>query len=386
MKAVKNGRLLLPDGKGSLQVQDGLVMLYDTKIEAFCPETELVPDSVEVLDAAGAYVAPGFINVHVHGCLGYDTMDDAAEALPAIRRGQARSGVTAFLPTTMTYDFPRIYRALERVRSAMKVSAPDGADVLGCHMEGPFLNRSFKGAQDPQYMIEAEYSRLQGYTDVIKLVTVAPELPGSEAFIRACRDDNIVVSLGHSAADYALARQAIEDWGVTHVTHLFNAMSSFQHRAPGLVGAALDTDVHCELIADNIHVHPAAQRLAYKLKGTEQLILVTDSMRACLLGNGVSELGGQKVLVEGQRAVLADGTIAGSVLTLDRALAIFMQNTGISIEAAVAMVTQTPARELGIFAQRGSLDIGKKADFVLLGSDVSIVRTVVGGRVVYTAE
>ena len=235
-------------------------------------------------------------------------------------------------------------------------------------------------------MIEAEYSRLQGYTDVIKLVTVAPELPGSEAFIRACRTDNIVVSLGHSAADYALARQAIEDWGVTHVTHLFNAMSSFQHRAPGLVGAALDTDVHCELIADNIHVHPAAQRLAYKLKGTEQLILVTDSMRACLLGNGVSELGGQKVLVEGQRAVLADGTIAGSVLTLDRALAIFMQNTGISIEAAVAMVTQTPARELGIFAQRGSLDIGKKADFVLLGSDVSIVRTVVGGRVVYTAE
>jgi N-acetylglucosamine-6-phosphate deacetylase len=379
MKAIRNGRLICPDAAGDFVVVENQVLLYEKTILAIVPAQDFHPEQAEeILDAAGAYVSPGFLNVHIHGCGGYDTMDDDPAALQVIREKQTASGVTALLPTTMTYDFPRINRALERIRKAMQLD--DGAAILGCHMEGPFISEARKGAQAARDIARADFTKIAPYKDVIRMITLAPEELPDSSFIRECHENGIVVSIGHSSADYAMARKAIEEWGITHVTHLFNGMAPFHHREPGIVGAALDTDVNCELIADNIHSHPSAQRMVFRSKGGRHIILVTDSMRACMLGDGVSELGGQKVYVKGQKATLADGTIAGSVLTMDRALANYARNTGSSIPAVVEMVTRTPALELGIYADRGSIEVGKRADLTLFDDQLHIAATIVAGK------
>ena len=239
----------------------------------------------------------------------------------------------------------------------------------------------------PNYSNRSDFSLLEPYQDVVKILTLAPEeLGGNPFFIRQCQKAGILVSMGHTAADYDTARKAIEEWGVLHVTHLYNAMTPFQQREPGAVGAALDTAANCELITDNIHSHPMAQRLAYRMKGSRHLILITDSMRACGLGDGESELGGQKVYVKGQRATLADGTIAGSVLTMDRAMAVFRQNTGAPLAEVVSMVTQLPAQELGIYGMRGVLLPGRLADITIFDEALQIRRTIVRGRTVYAAD
>ena len=383
MKAVTNGRVILPDDQGVFQVQSNLAVLFDQEIQAILPQNELAASRVdEVIDAAGCYVAPGFINIHVHGCNGADTMDEDAEALEKIRAGQAAMGVTGFLPTTMTYDIPRIHRALERIRQEM--ARPEGgAQVLGCHMEGPFISESHKGAQAASDICPADFSVIEPYRDVVKLVTAAPEeLPGDD-FVASCHRSGIIVSMGHTAADYDTAMRAIEEQGIRHVTHLFNAMTGFHHRAPGVVGAALDTTVNCELIADNVHSHPAAQRLVYHAKGGKNIILITDSMRACGLGDGLSELGGQKVFVKGTVATLEDGTIAGSVLTMNRAIANFAANTGAPLPQVVAMASQLPARELGLYGERGSIEAGKRADLVLFDDRVQVKTVFSAGCLLY---
>lgn len=385
MKAIRNGRLICPAADGHFHVVENHVLVYDQQIVSILPVPAFHPELAEtVLDAAGAYVSPGFINVHIHGCGGYDTMDDTPEALRVIRQKQTESGVTSLLPTTMTYDFPTIYRALDRIRQAMQ--GGDGAAVLGCHMEGPFISESRKGAQAARDIARADFSKIEPYKDVIRIITLAPEELADDCFIRACRENGIVVSMGHSSADYDTACRAIKVWGITHVTHLFNGMAPFHHRTPGIVGAALDTDVNCELITDNIHSHPAAQRMVFHAKGGEHIILVTDSMRACMLGSGVSELGGQKVYVEGQKATLADGTIAGSVLTMDRALANYARNTGISVPAAVETVTRTPALELGIYGERGAIEVGKRADLVIFDEQLQIMATFIAGKIAYKRQ
>ena len=379
MRAIQNGVLILPSADGHFTAQEGLVLCYDERITNILPAAEFhAADAEMVIDAAGAYVAPGFLNVHIHGCDGADTMDEDADALRRIAAFQARTGVTSFLPTTMTCAFDAVERALVRIRRAMNADGT-GARVLGAHMEGPFISPAKKGAQDEQYILPPAFAKIAPYADVIKIITIAPEMLTEEDFIAQCRTHGIIVSLGHTAADYETARAAITD-GAAHITHLCNAMTGLNHRRPGVLGAALDSDANCELITDNVHVHPAMQRIIYAAKRGAHIIPITDSMRACGLSDGISELGGQKVYVNGTRATLADGTIAGSVLRMNDGLRILRENLGIAIPAIVEMATRTPAEELNVYDKLGSLSVGKYADIAIFDENFTIQRTIVGGE------
>lgn len=381
MKVIINGVLLRPEGL----LRDH-VLVFDDRIEdIYRADGFSAPKSMEVIDAGGAFVAPGFINEHIHGCGGYDAMDEDDKALPAMRRLLPQTGVTAFLPTTMTYDRHRIEGALDRISQAM--AGQEGARVLGAHMEGPFISPVYKGAQAEEQISRADGSWLTGAAEAIRILTLAPEELADQDFLRTCADRQICLSIGHSAATYEEAMKAMQEDGIHHVTHLFNAMTGLHHRQPGIVGAALDCkEVRCELICDNLHVHPMLQRLVYRCKGKSGIVLITDSLRACMLGDGESELGGQKVFVKEGAARLADGTLAGSVLTMDRAVRNFWKNTEAPLHEVIAMVTENPARELGLWEELGSLDTGKLADLVIFDDDIHIRRTIVGGKTVYKEE
>ena len=385
MKAIRNGRCIVPGAAGAFEVVDGQVLLYDADgIAGLMPEADFAAgDAIaaeEVIDAGGRYVAPGFLNVHIHGCKGSDTMDATQEALGAMQAFLPRTGVTAFLPTTMTCAWQEIAAALTAVRTAMQTPRV-GAQVLGAHMEGPFISPAKKGSQAEENILRADYARLAPFADVVRIVTLAPEeLPEGSDFLARCRAAGIHVSIGHTAADYETARRAVLMGGAHRFTHLYDAMQGFHHRAPGTLGAAFDTDAYVELIADNVHATPMAQRLAYRVKGKDRVILITDALRACGMGDGPSELGGQRVFVQGERATLADGTIAGSVATMNRCLRLFLENTGASVADAVAMVTKNPAEDLGIYGERGSLTPGKRADITIFDEQIAVYDTIIGGR------
>ncbi len=386
MKAVLGGRLIVPGKNGEFCAVSGYALLYQKKIARIVPEAEISGDERAyfdvIVDAGGGYVAPGFVNVHIHGAMGYDAMDDDGDAVPAMAKHQASTGVTSFLPTTMTCDYSAVRRALERIRAA--ISYRGGARVLGAHMEGPFISPSACGAQDAAHILSADFSLVGPFCDVVKLITVAPEtLPEGTDFIGDCQSRGVIVSAGHSAADYDTARYCLSEGGIRHVTHLFNGMPAFHHRAPGLVGAALESDADCELIADNIHSHPAAHRLLWQMKQGKHIVLITDSIRATGLGDGESELGGQKVFVKNGEARLGSGALAGSVLTMDRAVANFAKNMACGIPAVVACATRNAAESIGMGNEIGTLEPGKRADIVIFDEEIRIKKTIVDGDVVF---
>ena len=441
MHAIVNGRIVLSD-----KILDGCALLFDKNIigivsretldTAWADGQSWKGKPLDITDAGGNYVAPGFINLHIHGCGGADTMDATEDSLAVMSRFLVQTGVTSFLPTTMTCDMQTIYKALERVRENMTLitrrreekrgslqsgqhtseemkgdmsasgnnpkdcscageSEPfdnktekmqqyrlPGAKVLGAYLEGPFISSKYKGAQHEDSIMPADFMQIKDYADVIKVVVLAPETLGNpeqvKEFIAQCKAHNIIVSLGHSGADYDTALQAVME-GASHVTHLCNAMTGLHHRTPGLLGAALDSAVTCELIAD----HPAVQRLIYRTKGVAGLELITDSIRACGLSDGISELGGQTVIVKNGEARLADGTLAGSIVTLNRAMANFRKNTGATVPEVVRMVTENQAQELGLFEKIGSLSPGAAADVTICNEDFAVLHTFVDGREVY---
>lgn len=374
MKTLINGRLILPNTDDNFKICAG-ALNFDEKIISIGEPV----DGAELIDAENNFVAPGFINIHIHGAAGVDTMDDDINALKKFAEFLPSSGVTSFLPTTMTMPLEKIYRALERVRAGKKFSK--GARILGAHLEGPFISKKFKGAQAEENILHADFELIKNFSDVIKIITVAPEETGFE-FIDRCLAKNIIVSIGHSAATYEFATAAISR-GANHITHLFNAQSGLHHRKPGIVGAALDSNANVELIADNVHVHPAAQRIVAKVKPRSQIILITDSIRACGLGNGISELGGQKVFVKGNFATLEDGTLVGSVAKMNEVLKNFCANTNTDVATGVKLVTKNPAIELKIYDKLGSLEVGKAADITLFDDDFNIKKTFVGGSRAY---
>lgn len=376
MKAIVNGQIVLEH-----EILRDHVILYDERIERILPQNQWKEQAgAEVFDAAGAFVSPGFINEHIHGCAGVDVMDGSEESMRIMRHSLAKTGTTAFLPTTMTYDFKKIYTALEVLRQAMQTV--DGARVLGANVEGPFISEAYKGAHDPQYIAAPAFHLIKSYADVIKIMTVAPETVTEADFIEQCKAHHIILSLGHSAATYEQAIAAI-DAGFTHITHMFNAMPVFNHRKPGVIGAAMDSGAVCELITDNIHVHPAMQRILLKGKSLEQIILVTDSMCACLMEDGEYELGGQPVIVKQNTAKLANGVIAGSVLTMNQAVKNFMENTGVTLPEALQTVTVNPAKELGVFDEIGSIQEGKFADLTVFDQEFNIKATMINGKIAY---
>lgn len=372
MKSLVNGRLILPDGKicaGTLNFDEKIISIGEAQ------------DGAEIIDAENNFVSAGFINIHIHGAAGVDTMDDDINALKKFAEFLPSTGVTSFLPTTMTVPLEKIYHALERIRVGKNFS--DGARILGANVEGPFISKKFKGAQAEENILPADFELIKNFADVIKIITVAPEEINFD-FIDSCRAENIIVSIGHSAATYEVAMAAISH-GANHITHLFNAQTGLHHRKPGIVGAAFDSNAIVEVIADNVHVHPAAQRIINKIKPHSEIILITDSIRACGLGDGISELGGQKVFVKGNFATLEDGTLAGSVAKMNEVLKNFCANTSTDIAAGIELVTKNPAVELGIFDKTGSLEVGKAADITVFDDNFNIKKTFINGRIAYSA-
>ena len=377
MNAIINGKIILPDEQGIFFVDDK-VIIFDEKIIAVDNSTDLNAD--EVIDVAGNFVAPGFINIHIHGCNGFDAMDEDFAALDGMKIFLPSTGVTSFLPTTMTMSVDRIKHALKNIRA--KSTASNGAKILGAHLEGPFISEKFNGAQDKKFIRRADFDIFAEFANVIKIVTIAPEELTDFDFIDRCREKKITVSIGHSAATYEDALQAIEH-GASHITHLFNAQSGLHHRKPGIVGAALTSNIFVELIADNVHVHPAAQKIVAKTKSRDKIILITDSVRACGIGDGEFEFGGQKIFVNGNLATLADGTIVGSVAKMIDVVENFSRNTEFSIAETVELVTKNPARELKIYDKVGSIEVGKAADFVIFDENFNVKRTIIDGKIFF---
>jgi N-acetylglucosamine-6-phosphate deacetylase len=342
----------------------------------------------EVIDANGRTALPGFIDVHVHGGDGVDCMDADAAALDRMASFFARHGVTGFLPTTWTAGADAIHRALQAIASAQG-PRPDGATILGAHLEGPYLNLDRAGAQDRAQIRRASRDEALSFLNhgVVRLVALAPEFPENWWLIEECVRRGITVSAAHTAATYEDILQAVA-LGLSHATHTFNAMGTLHHRTPGTVGAVLSCDsIMCELIADNIHVHPAAQRILFASKGPDRVILITDAVRGAGLPAGtVYTQDGRSVRVRDGASYLSDGTIAGSGLTMDRALFNFSEATGYPIETLWPATSLNAARSIGLSDRTGSLEAGKDADIVLIDAEGAVSLTVALGSIVFRNE
>ncbi len=378
MKAIVGGKIILKD-----RIAENCALLYTDKIQEIVPEN-LVPDNAELIDAKGGYVAPGLIDLHIHGYLSKDVCDGKEESIRTISKGLLANGVTGYLPTTMTEDMSIIRKALEVCRSLKEESKEwDGSIILGCHAEGPFISESKKGAQDAKYILKPDASFVKEYSDIIKVITLAPETD-TESFIairEICAETETVVSMGHTSADYETAMNSINA-GVKHTTHLFNAMTPLTHRAPGVVGAALNGDVSVELIVDTVHVDPSLYNMLWKLKG-RKLCFITDCLPAGGLPVGEYTLGGQKIIFDGTICKLEDGTIAGSVLQLNKGVWNVYTNSDIPLWECVNGASLNPAMVLGVENSKGSLEKGKDADIIITDNQFNVKRTIIAGEVKY---
>jgi len=383
MKCIINGRIILPN-----QILDGMAVLFDKTIIDIIEQDEVKNYvELEIIDAAGKFVSPGLIDVHIHGFQGDDSSDGDLEGIRRISKALLENGVTGWLPTTITIEKSLIVKALETIREGKKLStegkeAWQGAQVLGCHVEGPFINPNKKGAQPEEYILKPDAKFVKEFADVISIISMAPEMDENFEFIKeVTRDTDVVVSMGHTDATYETAVAAVEA-GVSHVTHLFNAMSALNHRKPGVVAAALNTDVATELIVDTFHIHPGLFSLIDKIKG-DKLCLITDCLRAGGLADGEYTLGGQKFVLKGIECRLEDGTIAGSVLRLNQGVKNVMKYTDMPMWQVVAAASLNPAKSIGLAATKGSLENGKDADIIITDEDYNVEQTFIRGELYY---
>ncbi|MEA3434124.1 MAG: N-acetylglucosamine-6-phosphate deacetylase [Campylobacterota bacterium] len=378
MTAILNAKVILGD-----EIVEDKILLFDTKIIDMV-EDVIVSDSdnIEIIDAKGNYVSAGFIDLHIHGSGGADVMDATPEALEVISSVLLQTGTSSFLPTTMTMSKVHIDNALQNIQLYGKNVT--GAQILGVHLEGPFINASKHGAQDKAYIQSPNMALIKEYMNEVKMITLAPEVEGAESFIKHLseRYPHVILSIGHSDASYEKTKESFS-WGVSHSTHLFNAMNPYHHREPGIVGAVFDSEVTCDIIADLVHTHSSALELVHQVK-KDKLVLITDAMRAGCMKCGTYDLGGRKVVVEGSQAVLEDGTLAGSVLKLNVALKNMTTVTSMTVVEAVNTVTKIPAQKLGL--KKGELKEGYDADIVIFDENFSIISTIVGGEVKYQSQ
>ena len=380
MKAIINGKIILKD-----RILEGSALLYSDVIEGVVPVGS-IPAEAEIIDAKGGYVAPGLIDMHIHGYLGKDVCDGEEESIRTISKGLLANGVTGYLPTTMTVDMKVIRKALEVCRNLKEESKDwDGSVILGCHAEGPFISESKKGAQDAKYILKPDAAFVKEYADIIKTITLAPETDENDfaAIREITRDTDVVISMGHTSADYETAMASVNA-GVKHVTHLFNAMTPLQHRAPGVVTAAMNADISCELIVDTFHVDASLYNMLYKLKG-RKLCFITDCLPAGGLPEGEYTLGGAKIIYRGIICRLEDGTVAGSVLHLNKGVWNVYTNSDIPLYECVNCASLNPATTLGIEKNKGSLEVGKDADIIITDGEFNVEKTIIGGKIKYEA-
>lgn len=375
MKCIVNGRVVLAD-----KVVTDTAVVFDEKIKAIVPVSEVNPDEYEIIDAKGNLVAPGLVDIHIHGYLGEDASDGSEEGLRKMAAGIAANGVTSWCPTTMTIAKDEIVKAFDTARKVKAEKECYGAKILGVNSEGPFINPSKKGAQPEEFILTPDGDFIIEHADIVKLFSVAPEMDEDfDCIKKVSEDGRVLISMGHTGATFEEACAGIEA-GVRHTTHLFNAMTPLMHRNPGVVGAALsDERVSCELIADTFHVNPGLYKLVAKAKG-DKLCLITDCMRAGGMADGDYTLGGQHVIKTGIQCLLEDGTIAGSVLKLNEAVRNLHKYTELSLPEVFACASLNPAKAVGESDRIGSLEVGKCADIILCDDDFNIITTIIDGK------
>lgn len=380
MKCITNGKILLKDG-----ILEGTSLLFEDKIVGFAGQ---IPSDAQVIDANGGWISPGLMDLHCHGFMGWDVSHADLDELRHMSDQMARWGVTAWLPTTMTLAWPDLENCFTTIRAAQNLSNGgdwQGAAVLGAHAEGPFISKRRKGAQAESCIQQPEVDKVSPWADVIRLMTVAPEVEGALNFIREAQKLGIVVSMGHTDAGTGAALAGI-DAGIRHATHTFNAMPPLNHREPGALGAALADDrVYCELICDTFHVHPLLFGVMARLKG-EHLLLITDAIQVSGLPDGIYDMAGEKVKVEGICCRFPDGTIAGSTLTMDRAVRNFRRYTSLPLWQIVNMASLNPARAIGVDHRKGTLEPGMDADILIADADFNVCATYVSGRQAFQAK
>jgi N-acetylglucosamine-6-phosphate deacetylase len=382
---VRGARVLTPGGEWPR----GWIAVEGRRIAAM-GQGEPTPGTgagADLLAADGLVAMPGFIDLHAHGAVGVDVMDADPEGLRRMARFFAGHGVTAWLAATMTAGRPDTERALEAVQ-AVRGPVEGGATILGAYLEGPYLNPARAGAQDPGLIRAADRVEAARLLDlgVARVLAIAPEVEQNRWLVAEAAARGLAVSAGHTDATYDQALQAVAD-GVRHVTHAFNAMRPLGHREPGMLGAALVVpELRCELIADNVHVHPAAMRLLVLAKGSGGVVLVSDAMRAAGLPEGAYTVGGRPAFSMDGAIRLADGTLAGSVLTLDRALHNLQAATGRPLAELWPAASRNAAQAIGVDDAKGSLEPGKDADLVLLDPALRVVVTVAEGAVVHGGD
>lgn len=386
---MKNIQIIVDNKKeitGSLWIENGKISTVT--------EGDMSDQKADVvIDGKGKNwtVLPGFIDVHIHGAAGHDTMDATPEALTGIAEALPQEGTTSFLATTMTQSHQAITGALKNAAGYIKEqTAGSGAEVIGIHLEGPFISKDKAGAQPLDHIIAPDIPQFdqwqQESSGHIRLVTIAPEEPGALELIRHLHASGVVASIGHTNATFQEVTEAVEH-GASHVTHLYNQMRGLHHREPGALGAALlHKELTTEIIVDLVHAHRDAVRLAYQSKGPERMILITDAMRAKCLPEGDYDLAGQEVTVKNNEARLEDGTLAGSILTLKQAVANMNEIVAPTWLDIIRLTSENAARELGIFDRKGSISTGKDADLVILDEDFDVAMTICNGYVAFERE
>lgn len=374
---IKNVNLILQHS-----IEKGSLLIENSKIKKIFLNNVTISDN-KVLDGDGLYLSPGFIDIHIHGSNGKDTMDGKTDSLVTIGKTLLKHGVTSFLPTTMTCSPTDINNALSAISTA-KNNKLTPNNILGTHLEGPFINGNKIGAQNPVFLQNptvAKFKEICGnFENIIKIVTLAPELQGAKELIDYLKNKNITVSIGHTDATYEETIKSIDD-GISHATHLFNAMTPFNHRNPGCTGGVLNSNITAECILDGIHIHYAALEIALKIKSTDNIVLITDAMMACCMKDGKYSLGGQDVFVKNGEARLTSGTLAGSVLTLDKAVRNVKNNLNIPLNELIKLVTLNPAKVIKENHRKGLIAEGYDADLILFDEDINIKTVIVNGEI-----
>lgn len=380
------GNLINEEGK---LVKNGNVWIKNDKIHYVGTPTPFSPDEdvIRYTMPQDCIIIPGMIDIHIHGAAGADFMDGTEEALEIVAKHLPAEGTTSFLATTMTEETSVIHTALNTAANFIKQSRSPAAEMLGIHLEGPFISPVRAGAQPTSFIQEPDVHLFKKFQesaeDQIKLVTLAPEMDGGLELTKYLSSQDVIASIGHSDSSFVEVKAGIEA-GISHVTHLFNGMRGIHHRDPGVAGAALlQQELMVEMIADGVHASPEMIRLAYHSTGAERTVLITDSMRAKGLGEGSYTLGGQQVTVTGNEARLIDGTLAGSILPMNVAVKNMMDYTQCSWSDIVKMTSENAAKELRIFERKGSLSVGKDADITVLTEDSDVLMTFCRGELVY---